>query len=65
MTPGDQHAVDVRLAQLEVAKALMVLLSLHEDADSVQVQTSMKDGRIEAIEVAYSLKGRPLGGMSL
>ena len=65
MTPGDQHAVDVRLAQLEVAKALMVLLSLHEDADSVQVQTGMKDGRIECIEVAYSLKGRPLGGMSL
>lgn len=65
MTPGDQHAVDVRLAQLEVAKALMVLLSLHEDADSVQVQTGMKDGRLEDIEVAYSLKGRPLGGMSL
>lgn len=65
MAPGDQHAVDMRLAQLEVAKALMVLLSLHEDADSVQVQTGMKDGRIEGIQVAYSLKGRPLGGMSL
>ena len=65
MTPGDQQAVDVRLAQFEVAKALMVLLSLHEDADSVQVQTGMKDGRIEGIQVAYSLKGRPLGGMSL
>jgi hypothetical protein len=65
MTPGDQHAVDVRLAQLEVAKALMVLLSLHEEADSVQVQTAMKDGRLEGIEVAYSLKGRSLGGMSL
>lgn len=65
MTPGDQHAVDVRLAQLEVAKVLMVLLSLHDEADSVQVQTGMKDGRLEGIEVAYSLKGRPLGGMSL
>ena len=65
MTPGDQHAVDVRLAQLEVAKALMVLLSLHDEADSVQVQTGMKDGRLVGIDVAYSLKGRPLGGMSL
>ena len=65
MAPGDQYAVDMRLAQLDVAKALMVLLSLHEDADSVQVQTGMKDGRIEGIQVAYSLKGRPLGGMSL
>lgn len=65
MTPGDQHAVDVRLAQLEVAKALMVLLSLHDDADSVQVQTGMKYGRLEGIEVAYSLKGRQLGGMTL
>ena len=65
MTPGDQHAVDVRLAQLEVAKALIVLLSLHDEADSVQVQTGMKEGRLEAIDVAYSLKGRPLGGMSL
>lgn len=65
MTPGDQHAVDVRLAQLEVAKALMVLLALHDEADSVQVQTGMKDGRLEGIEVAYSLKGRLLGGMSL
>lgn len=65
MTPGDQHAVDVRLAQLEVAKALMVLLSLHDEADAVQVQSGMKDGRLESIEVAYSLKGVPLGGMSL
>ena len=65
MAPGDQHAVDMRLAQFEVAKALIVLLSFHEDADSVQVHTGMKDGRIEAIQVAYSLKGRPLGGMSL
>lgn len=65
MTPGDQHAVDVRLAQMEVAKALMVLLSLHDEADSIQLQTGMKDGRLEGIDVSYSLKGRPLGGMSL
>lgn len=65
MTPGDQHLIDMRLAQLEVSKALMVVLSLHDDADTVHIQAGLKDGRLEAIDVVYSLKGRPLGGMTL
>lgn len=62
MSPGDQHAVDSRIAQHDVTLALVSLLSLHDQADEVRLDARMRDGRVERARVEFLLKGRSLGG---
>lgn len=62
MTPGAQLQFDQRIAQADVAKALVLLLSLHDTADSVQLRAEMKDGRVVRSDVTYSQRGVTLGG---
>jgi hypothetical protein len=62
VTPGDQHAVETRIAQHDVTLALVSLLSLHEQADEVRLDARMRDGRVERALVEYFIKGRSVGG---
>lgn len=61
MTPGDQHLVDMRLAQHQLVLALVTFLSLHEDADSVWVCAYLVDGRVSDVDVQWLLKGQQVG----
>lgn len=64
MTSGTAHLVDERIAHTEVVKALVLLLSLHDTADAVQLRADMLDGRVTRCDVEYLSRGRPLGGFS-
>lgn len=62
LTESARFEVDQRIAQSEVAKALVLLLALHEDADTVSLRADMRDGFVQRAEVVYSAKGVHLGG---
>ncbi len=62
LTESARFEVDQRIAQSEVAKALVLLLALHEDADTVNLRAEMRDGFVQRAEVMYSAKGVQLGG---
>lgn len=62
LTPGAMLEIDRRIAQTEVMKALVLLLALHETADGVQLRATMIDGTLTGFDVAYTMKGRTLGG---
>ena len=62
LTESARFEVDQRIAQSEVAKALVLLLALHEDADTVDLRARMRDGFVQHVEVGYSAKGVNLGG---
>lgn len=62
LTESARFEVDQRIAQSEVAKALVLLLALHEDADTVNLRAEMRDGFVQRAEVMYSAKGVSLGG---
>jgi len=65
LTDSARFEVDQRIAQSEVAKALVLLLALHESADSVQLRAEMTDGFVKSFGVSYSAKGQQLGGFGL
>lgn len=65
MTPSDEHLIQQHVATLDLIKAMVALMLLHEDADSVEVNASLKDGRLEHAHVSYQLKGKTLGGFGL
>jgi len=65
LTDSARFEVDQRIAQAEVAKALVLLLALHESADSVQLRAVFTKGFVESFDVSYSAKGEPLGGGGL
>lgn len=65
MTPGDKHLVDLRIAQNAVAVALVNLLALHDQADEVRLQASLKEGRLDVASVEFVVMGRVLGGFDL
>lgn len=62
MPSGQEHLVQQQLALHAVMVALISLLALHDDADAVDLSASMKDGRLDHMDVNFALKGRALGG---
>ena len=62
LSEAARFEVDHRIAQTEVMKALVLLLALHESADSVQLQADMRDGSLTRLDVTYAAKGQMLGG---
>ena len=62
LTDSARFEVDQRIAQSEVAKALVLLLALQESADTVDLRAEMTDGFVNQFSVSYSAKGQPLGG---
>lgn len=54
--------IDQRIAQTEVMKALVLLLALHESADTVHLRADMQDGTLARLDVTYAAKGQTLGG---
>lgn len=65
LSEAARFEVDQRIAQHEVAKALVLLLALHESADTVQLRAEMADGFVKRADVTYSAKGQALGGFGL
>lgn len=64
MSPGDEHVVDMRLAQHQLMLALVTLLALSDDADQIKLQAGLVDGRMTVTTVDYYAKGKPLGGFA-
>ena len=62
MPSGQEHLVQQQIAMHTVMVALVSLLALHDDADSVDLSATMKDGRLDHVDVNFALKGRALGG---
>lgn len=62
MTPGDQHLVDMRLAQHQLMLALVTFLALHDEADEVRLSAAVVDGRVSDVDVQWLLKGQQVGG---
>lgn len=62
LSDAARFEIDQRIAQTEVMKALVLLLALHESADSVALRADMRDGFLRGFDVTYSAKGVNLGG---
>ena len=65
LSESARFEVDQRIAQTEVMKALVLLLALHDSADSVQLRADMRDGSLIRLDVTYAAKGQTLGGFGL
>lgn len=62
MSSGQEHLIQQQLALHAVIVALCSLLVLHDDADTVDLSATMKDGRLDRMDVNFAVKGRALGG---
>lgn len=62
LSESARFEIDQRIATTEVMKALVLLLALHESADSVNLRADMRDGFLQRLDVTYSAKGVQLGG---
>lgn len=64
MTPGDQHLVDMRLAQHQLVLALITFLALHDDADEVRLEARLSDGCVGDVNVEWLVQGGRVGGFA-